>query len=151
MNVWDAERVAEFLLPCIVKRSITPVVTFDSYGVSGHPNHIALYNAVVALRKTAQLPNHIQTYILQSVPLWSKFIGPLAILEHEGTRLLAQRGGEGDSLVTASMDLPLVARSLFAHRSQAVWFRWLFVVFGRYSFVNVLQRLPSSEALVSRQ
>mmetsp|Transcript_60294 Transcript_60294/g.142047 ORF Transcript_60294/g.142047 Transcript_60294/m.142047 type:complete len:283 (+) Transcript_60294:42-890(+) len=149
MNVWDVEHVAEFLLPFIARHSISALVTFDGYGVSGHPNHIALYAAVLQLLRSTKLSPNLRVFVLESVPLFRKFIGPLAVLEHEVSSMLSGRtSAQEDDVITASLlDLPLVARSLFAHRSQAAWFRWLFILFGRYSFFNVLRRLPSSAKL----
>ncbi|XP_072496155.1 N-acetylglucosaminyl-phosphatidylinositol de-N-acetylase isoform X5 [Notamacropus eugenii] len=53
---WNTELVATLLLRHIQANHIDLVVTFDTDGVSGHANHIALYSAVRFLHSTGKLP-----------------------------------------------------------------------------------------------
>jgi N-acetylglucosaminylphosphatidylinositol deacetylase len=54
------------------------VITFDDYGVSGHPNHIALFNAVNMSedkRDTCSIkPKTIPVFLLESVFIVRKYI-----------------------------------------------------------------------------
>ncbi|NWS07712.1 PIGL acetylase, partial [Motacilla alba] len=43
---WDTQLLATLVLEHIETKNINLVVTFDAGGVSGHANHISLYNAV---------------------------------------------------------------------------------------------------------
>jgi LmbE family N-acetylglucosaminyl deacetylase len=45
-EAWDEGVVAGFVRQAVLKYQITDLYTFDGYGVSGHPNHIATYNGV---------------------------------------------------------------------------------------------------------
>jgi len=101
LNHWDAEHIAFYLLPFIRRENIRAVVSFDERGVSGHPNHVALHAALAALRAAGRLPPRLRLLKLASVPLWRKFIGPLAALEPRPPALEAH-----------SLGLPLVHRAL---------------------------------------
>ena len=48
------------------------VVTFDSYGVSGHANHIAIYKALKRL-KVEGLLEDVTVYVLSSIALLRKY------------------------------------------------------------------------------
>ena len=52
------------------------VVTFDSYGVSGHTNHIAIFKAVKRLMDEGLLEN-VSVYVLSSISLLRKYISLL--------------------------------------------------------------------------
>ena len=71
------------------------------------------------------------------MPWFRKFAGPLELLwsTSSATRVL-YAGSPGDVL--------LVWRCMWAHRSQFVWFRVLFLLLSRYTLLNtvaVAQRL----------
>lgn len=49
------------------------VITFDSYGVSGHTNHIAIFKAIKILQ-TEELLGDVNCYVLTSVGILRKYI-----------------------------------------------------------------------------
>jgi len=135
-NNWEVSAISEHLLPFIDKHNIGALVTFDNYGISGHPNHIALHTAVAELRENKALdPAKVRVHRLQSVALFRKFSGPMCYLER---RFLFVGLGKKTQTVFA-LDVALVYGCLWAHKSQAVWYRSLFVLFSRYTYMNVLK------------
>jgi N-acetylglucosaminylphosphatidylinositol deacetylase len=73
--------------------------------------------------------------MLESAPLWQKFLGPLAValalalllLRRPPRRTLCVGGGWAAA-----------ARAMRAHRSQLVWFRYLYICLSSYVHVNTL-------------
>lgn len=146
----------------IAPRSPTPntytpphqIVTFDAGGVSGHPNHGALAHAM------AQLPGATgritpKVWLLETTPLVRKYLGPLEVLLSLVLSALARcvvvvmGGGGGGRRGETRVSLnsrPWVAYSaMLAHASQFVWYRRLFILFSRYTYVNTLVALGPSE------
>eukprot|EP00802_Teleaulax_amphioxeia_P020735 Tamp_21034.p1 GENE.Tamp_21034~~Tamp_21034.p1 ORF type:complete len:314 (+),score=45.02 Tamp_21034:170-1111(+) len=138
-NVWDTAPISFYLIPYLKRHRIGAIVTFDSHGVSGHPNHIALHDAIrdLASKQHNLLPRSIRLWSLESVGLIRKFMGPLAVLEHDVMTLLGLYDAD-KHFTTCSLNVSLVRRCLQAHRSQAVWYRWLFIFLSRYTFYNRL-------------
>jgi len=135
------------------------IVTFDGVGVSGHPNHIAAHRGVrhlVAMIKEANAKvliekeegreeeddeeesedrrlcalKGLKAFELQSTNIFRKYIG---ILDMPITMIT-----NPDVLVCSPSSALHAHRAMTAHWSQFVWFRRLFVVFSRFSYINSL-------------
>lgn len=115
------------------------VFTFDDYGVSGHPNHMATHHGVqLALQEQhAQCEDPTVAAASRKVRGWAL----------ESTSLVRKYVGVADAVVS-TWTLPADGAFVFLcrpwwnyaamalHRSQFVWYRRLFVAFSRYTFVN---------------
>lgn len=139
---------------------LTQVVTFDDSGVSGHPNHVALSRAVDFLvgpqSKEFVMPRGVKVWKLESTNMFRKYIGPLDILFCIATSMWLwiyvncnrkdlSAGGWRHSLsgknrfLLCLNDRPVLTyQAMMAHASQFVWYRRLFVIFSRYTYVNTL-------------
>lgn len=107
------------------KNSIKAAFTFDGYGISGHPNHIAVSQALDALAVKEKSDASVKLYQLESVNLLRKYSGFLDML----CSML------GDFLFT-KLNPWSAYQAMSVHKSQFVWYRRLFVLFSRYSYVN---------------
>jgi len=152
---WPAE-VIELHVEASVRRVAADVVlTFDAQGVSGHPNHIATYRGVLSWmanegrsarislgqqagkdrsERKSDKPKVIQVWALVSTNIVRKF---LMMIDVFATYFLLERR---NTLVAASNPIKLM-RAMSMHRSQWVWYRKLFIMFSRYSYVNTLKQL----------
>lgn len=137
---WSPELVSKHVEKYIRSRNfpIQSIVTFDSYGVSGHPNHQSIYKASKILRKKLDDLN-IKYFHLNSVSIWRKYI---SFLDASITVLMSFFSDEekSDKLILAIdfSDNASLRRILALHRSQMVWFRQLYMIFSRYMFINDL-------------
>ncbi|XP_078729716.1 N-acetylglucosaminyl-phosphatidylinositol de-N-acetylase [Lampetra fluviatilis] len=126
---WDSSLVADIILQHVEKHNIGLVLTFDAEGVSGHANHISVYHALRNLQSEKRLPPGCRTLYLQSVSLLRKYVSimdlPLSVLRSQALVCLA-------SLDEYEIGLQAMRR----HRSQLVWFRYLYIVFSRYMLIN---------------
>ena len=110
------------------------VITFDEYGVSGHPNHIMTHRgvalALAQLRSIANRPSVVGLK-LHSTNLIRKFMG---IADLPFSFIFAEH-------VAINFNLFRVIQGMAAHKSQNVWYRILFVIFARYTYVNTFVKL----------
>ncbi|XP_068945698.1 N-acetylglucosaminyl-phosphatidylinositol de-N-acetylase [Petaurus breviceps papuanus] len=131
---WNTELVAALLLRHIQENHIDLVVTFDTGGVSGHANHIALYSAVRFLHCLGKLPKGCSVLTLDSVNILRKY---LSILDLPFTWLQTQ-----DVLfVLTKREAEQAKKAMFCHRSQLLWFRHLYITFSRFMVINSLNFL----------
>jgi N-acetylglucosaminylphosphatidylinositol deacetylase len=107
------------------------VVSFDEHGVSGHPNHSATHRGVRSLALSRRA-GHVAFFQLESVPLLRKYLGPLD---------LPLALAAGSPVLVASTAVLDSFRAMAAHASQFVWYRRLFIVFSRYTFINTLRAM----------
>ncbi|XP_068126458.1 N-acetylglucosaminyl-phosphatidylinositol de-N-acetylase isoform X2 [Hyperolius riggenbachi] len=74
---WDQQLLSDLLLNHIKENHIDLVITFDAGGVSGHSNHISLYNAVRYLHHSKQFPEGCSVLLLESVNIFRKYLSVL--------------------------------------------------------------------------
>lgn len=164
-NNWSTARIAQYITIFIKQHLIDIIITFDSYGVSGHINHQATYYGVLEYltnvhtnyykqqqqqlqytntKHTLPLPPVV--YTLQSQSLIEKYIGMVNILLVDMTQkqIIHQRNHS----IHRSVPLELVAiyinsthnyYCMSLHTSQFVWYRKLFVYFSSYTYINKLE------------
>jgi N-acetylglucosaminylphosphatidylinositol deacetylase len=133
---WDPEAVAGHVLDALREADPSTVLSFDARGVSGHANHAAAHAGVLAARRRAGAPARPRVWLmLESAPLWRKFLGPLAIILALLLLLLRRRPHE---TLCVGGGWAAAARAMRAHRSQLVWFRCLYICLSSYVHVNTL-------------
>lgn len=123
--------------------------------MSKHPNHIALADVHAHLNPyldTAEAVPRPLLLQLESPPLATKYTGPVwavvCALRELALRVLrsssASASAEVDdvrdaaTLVSSPVSYVKAIRAMLAHRSQLVWFRWLYVTFSQLMWVNRL-------------
>jgi len=163
--LWDADVIAQVIEPYVMKNDISAILTFDRHGVSSHPNHQALPAGAAALLKRMDAASRPRLFTLITVPLSGKYASGLASVmakydlysaklfqrfEHLVLVLLekyefvpagsAAAPAERKNILPVFISgAPQYARALAAmraHASQLVWFRWLYVLFSRYMWIN---------------
>lgn len=118
--------------------SVCTVVTFDESGVSSHPNHIAVHHAVKALK--CSMPRGLIFLELQSKGILSKYSGIFSLLSSI-TLFSSHSGRFTFSVLIPPSAVTCSLRAMQKHVSQLVWFRYLFVVFSSYTFINDLSEM----------
>ncbi|KAK0495901.1 putative deacetylase LmbE-like domain-containing protein [Armillaria luteobubalina] len=143
---WDSKIISDILGSYVSDLDITAILTFDRSGVSGHPNHRSLPEGVKYFIETTTLQSPPKFFALISVPTSTKYVGILAPLlakfDLYSTKLLGSilgtpaRANTMPVFVAGVKEYLTAHRAMRAHRSQLVWFRWLYVLFSRYMWVN---------------
>ncbi|KAF7506231.1 hypothetical protein GJ744_012123 [Endocarpon pusillum] len=150
------------------QRTPDVILTFDPQGISTHPNHCACYygathflqNLLKHPQPNSKSPTTPPTlYSLTSISRPRKYISvldaPITLLTNltsvfasnlqpstRKPRRNAQDGG-ADRLIFVSgfRDYAKAFGAMvFAHKTQMLWFRWGWVLVGRYMVVNDLKR-----------
>ena len=166
---WSPEKIAEVLRQAFSPQdqakshgkdaptaTIDVLVTFDRYGVSSHPNHIALFHGATEWLKGLMKEKNgwrcpVELHTLTSVSILRKYVGfldaPVTMLLGFFDGLKASRRkdrSEGRKQAILINDMGQWRRGqkamTCAHRSQMRWFRWGWITFGRYMVVNDLKR-----------
>ncbi|KAJ6504181.1 N-acetylglucosaminylphosphatidylinositoldeacety la se [Mycena vitilis] len=158
---WDANTIASVLKPYILENRITTVLTFDREGISGHLNHKSLPAGVKQLMSSLK---EVRLFTLITTPLPTKYAGIVApslakfdlyandlfhFLEVQLTNVLAMleisispspktspRPEVMPVFVSGINQYLAAVQAMRAHPSQLEWFRWLYVLFSRYMWVN---------------
>ncbi|KAI0764611.1 putative deacetylase LmbE-like domain-containing protein [Trametes elegans] len=137
---WDPRTIADVLIPYVLDHNISTILTFDHQGISSHPNHISLPKGAAHLLSTfpSSLPSKSRPrprlFSLTTVSLAHKYLGPLAPLSRKLALLLSDE--PAPVAVSGWTEYAWALAAMQEHRSQLVWFRWLYVSFSRYMWVN---------------
>ncbi|XP_008548669.1 N-acetylglucosaminyl-phosphatidylinositol de-N-acetylase [Microplitis demolitor] len=130
---WPGNIVSENILHYIETYKMNAVVTFDKRGVSGHKNHISLYYAIASLCIENKIPSYCKLYILESVNIIRKYVQlldlPISLLTSSYWYLVTYEQRQ------------VIHSAMKAHKSQYVWFRKLYMMFSRYTFINTLHEM----------
>lgn len=129
---WSKEVVAERVAAAVDRWRVSKVLTFDDQGASGHPNHVATHRGVRHF--LAGCPE-VQGWALETAGPALRFTGWL------GAAVLALILPDDSLLHSTSPQALRPQRAMLCHRSQLVWFRWLYMAFSVYMCVNIIVRL----------
>ena len=116
------------------KNDILGIITFDKFGVSGHPNHIDTYEGVKIFYDDEKSNGKIKFYKLESNNILRKYIG---ILDLFFCILFSNH----TDFIYINLNPYKSWTSMKIHKSQFVWYRKLFVIFSKYCYVNVIQEM----------
>lgn len=58
--IWNKRLVSDIIMKQVECLGIDTIISFDSYGVSGHRNHIAIFRALQSLYSQGKLPTDTQ-------------------------------------------------------------------------------------------
>jgi len=137
------------------------ILTFDSRGVSGHPNHIACHRGVARLNATTGKSNRPFTtcWQLHTEILILKYAGILGLLvrlvlfyctfsfrsvfrQSSSTNASTVQLSPSRLFVASRADVRAAWAAMLGHESQLVWYRRLFFLFSTYSRMNLLTPFP---------
>ena len=131
-NSWDIEVILETIRKTVQIFEIKSILTFDSYGVSGHNNHCAIARAICT--DNASLSN-TNVLFLETVNICRKYLGIFDLL-----CVLCK----SDSSITFTTNLSGVIKcylAMYSHQSQLTWFRILYILSSRYVYINQFRQV----------
>ncbi|KAJ4807911.1 N-acetylglucosaminyl-phosphatidylinositol de-N-acetylase [Rhynchospora pubera] len=136
-NKWEHNLLGQLINDSIAIWNIDTVITFDKYGVSGHPNHRDVHHAVRNLMHE-NLPREIEAWELISMSIFRKYSGPASVWP---SLLCLSSYQKRDMLLLLNSNPYKSYHAMEKHKSQWVWFRKLFVVFSSYTYMNILHKI----------
>lgn len=132
------------------------IVTFDPHGISTHPNHCSCYYGATHFitHFNHQHTSPIALYTLTSIPILRKYLSildaPISLLlsSFQSTSAPTTRNRIADTEKTDTVLFVSGFRDyarafgamVLAHKTQMLWFRWGWIITGRYMVVNDLRR-----------
>lgn len=127
--LWNEKRILDHVDKFVATKNISAIVTFDEHGVSGHHNHISIYRAI------KHYPTSIPRYMLTSINVFRKYSSVFDVF----TAFLYSE----QVLKTPSSCILNPYRAMFEHKSQLMWFRYLYLTFSRYMLCNSLEQIET--------
>jgi len=125
---WSSDAILGHVKQSIRQWNISTMISFDQYGISGHRNHSAIYYALLNLSKISQL--HFLS--LQSLPIYRKYFTLFELF-----RVYFMSNSMRSKIFILPIEYRLTPhKAMFEHRSQLVWFRYLYLLFSCYIWIN---------------
>ena len=142
-NKWDQEIIKNLMKEKVLKHDISTIISFDPLGVSNHPNHVSVASSLLKLKKELKIEkitkNSIDEEIfffqLESVSFFRKY---LAIFDILISALFSLFPSHNNRIFFTCYSFLKSWKQMNAHSSQFLWYRKLFVIFSRYSYLNTL-------------
>lgn len=138
---WDVERASRHIRDSVDQWNATAVLTFDNQGVSGHPNHISTFRAVIHSLSQLSGKRRVRIYALESVGVLRKFCSLMDL----PSAFLLSLSSRGRKFIITSPNPMQGWAAMMNHKSQLVWYRYLFLLFSTYTVFNVLVRLDEAD------
>ncbi|KAG5440206.1 hypothetical protein PCANB_001775 [Pneumocystis canis] len=151
---WDPNFISQILLELVTIENIDIIITFDHFGISKHPNHIACYYAALLLFDSLGTQKPL-LYVLTTVSILRKYLFFFDmfftiilylyyVLLNIGTLKLfniKDRSGSFHFFVNSFVQVYNLQRAMIqGYSSQMKWFRWLYIFTSRYMLFNELER-----------
>lgn len=130
---WSPENIIPHVQRCVRRWNISTLISFDSYGVSGHKNHSSIYHA---LSEFNEEDRQIQFLSLESVSIFRKYS---SLFEFIRLFFPSNKTESAQTFVLPVQHCFTPHKSMFQHRSQLVWFRYFYLAFSRYIWINDLK------------
>jgi N-acetylglucosaminylphosphatidylinositol deacetylase len=125
---WSSDAILGHVKQSIRQWNISTIISFDQYGISGHRNHSSIYYALLKLSQTSQ----IHFLSLQSIPIYRKYFTLIELIRiYFMTKSINIK-----TFILPVKDSLTPHKAMFEHRSQLVWFRYLYLLFSRYIWIN---------------
>uniref|UniRef100_A0AAF5DC84 N-acetylglucosaminylphosphatidylinositol deacetylase n=2 Tax=Strongyloides stercoralis TaxID=6248 RepID=A0AAF5DC84_STRER len=135
---WEEERLSKHILDHVEKLDINIVLTFDEYGISGHINHIGCFKSIQYLYSNGLLPADVEVFVLESISILRKYIS--------FWDLILSRFRSRYIYISNFRNVLSAYSAMREHKTQLVWFRYLYMIFSRYVFVNTYKRIHMKKA-----
>lgn len=133
-NRWDVSELSSVLDSLLLSYDVDTLLTFDSSGVSGHPNHCDTHMA-------SMLVTRCQRLILSDTIIFRKYSSAFgALFTYIFDGLIVQR----PVFISDPTTVYATYSAMKCHASQFVWFRKLYFLFSRYILVNHLNVIPAA-------
>jgi N-acetylglucosaminylphosphatidylinositol deacetylase len=124
---WNLIDCTKHIAHCLANYKITNLITFDKHGISSHINHRNLNDCLKAVQNQNLTIHTLDTvclarkYLFVFDLLWSLAIDHKKIL-----------------IINKPIDYWILIQAMKAHKTQFVWFRYMYIIASRYMLFNNL-------------
>ena len=120
---WNYNVINELITDYLQKNEIDILITFDKDGISHHPNHISCFYGIKNIEKINVMCN-------ETVSIYRKFLMFFDIFNVQNNKILFY-----------NFNILNVIYYMCMHQTQLKWYRILFIIFSRYSYINSFQNI----------
>jgi N-acetylglucosaminylphosphatidylinositol deacetylase len=124
---WDTKKIKKYIENHVKKNNIDTIITFDDKGVSYHPNHISCNIGVKNIKG-------IDLFFLETVYFYRKYLGYFDVLNIDKK-----------DIIFFNLNLLEVIYYMTIYWSQMKWYRIMFLIFSRYSYINNLKKIKLND------
>ncbi|KAF5176723.1 Pentatricopeptide repeat-containing protein [Thalictrum thalictroides] len=124
-NTWSSILIAKILKEETATWGIDLLITFDSYGISGHRNHRDVHNGICTFL-CEESHGSIDAWELVSTSIVRKYSGPLDVW----LSIRSAKNSRGQMYCLLNKHPRKSFTAMAQHQSQWIWFRKLFVSFS---------------------
>lgn len=135
---WDEQLAREIISSYLKANSINTVITFDRFGVSSHANHCIL-NKLTSDMASDNSPQKLNVYALTTVNRLRKYMFLFDLMPSVLINKFVNR--QQFTAVSSPYDFHITLGSMMKHKTQLMWFRWLYLFTSRYMFINTIEKL----------
>lgn len=140
LDDWNMDTIQEYVENYLETHdNVKTLITFDDYGISGHPNHKSIHRSIMRMIRKLN-GSRIKVLMLKSLSIWRKYT---SFLDSIPTLILDLMDSQyGKNTIIRVLDFEGYAtlkQTLELHSSQMVWFRQFYMLFSRYMFINELE------------
>lgn len=132
---WSPSLLLPLIRRFILSLDVQLVCTFDDMGVSGHCNHTACSLTLKTARSI--IPMRIEFLRLESPSLFRKYSSFLSLF------ISFIRDSPQSTVISSPSDIISTWRAMTAHRSQLLWFRYLYMLTSSLLYTNSFTRVPT--------
>ena len=120
---WNIEKIEKIIKEYINQNNIDILITFDKKGISYHPNHISCFLGIQNIK-------NVDIFSLETVPFYRKYISFFDIFNIKKK-----------DTIFLNYNIIELFYFMSIHWSQLTWYRLLFILLSRYSFINILIKI----------
>lgn len=150
---WDPNLISQILLEFVTEQNIDIVITFDEFGISKHPNHIACYYGALTFYNSLE-GSKPYIYVLSTVFILRKYLFIFDLFFSLILYLYYMFLGTGFfklfnlkdkrnfiHFISSPFELYNIQKAMVkGYSSQMKWFRWAYICTSRYMIFNELER-----------
>lgn len=127
-TMWNTSLITGIVGEYVQRHKVQSIITFDQHGISSHPNHISLFHSATSLKSQAQV------WTLHTTGVLAKYTGYLGVV-------FPSANDRGVVFASGIEDYVTALKAMRQHWTQLVWFRWFYVGWSQYMWVNELRQV----------
>ena len=124
---WNKELCSKIISNYIGRKKIDILISFDEHGISSHPNHCVLNELLVRIKENSEFSS-LKFFKLKTVNLFRKYMFLFDLIPTFMADIFLKDRKNSLTVVSSYHDFVITIKSMMKHRSQLVWFRWLYIL-----------------------
>jgi N-acetylglucosaminylphosphatidylinositol deacetylase len=132
---WDLDEVERTVTNYIKDNRIDYLITFDELGISLHANHRSLNKSILKIKQNNE---KLIVYTLKTCFVLRKYFFIFDLIPTLIFDLMKKNSEKNLLFVSTPNDYILNIKAMFEHKTQLLWFRYLYIISSRYMFINYL-------------